>query len=859
MEEASDVLKKIFNPHLYEKKWQDYWEAKGIYHSEIDYSKPKYYVLDMIPYPSGSGLHVGHPVGYTATDIVSRHKRQLGYNVIHPMGWDSFGLPAEQYAILTGVHPKITTEKNIDNIRAQLKRLGFDYDWRREVKTSDPKFYRWTQWIFNKLYERGLAYQAELMVNFCPALGTALANEEVIDGKSAVGGHPVEKRPLRQWILKIREYADRLLEDLDALDWPEGIKKLQRDWIGKSEGALVYFVESKTQEVITVFTTRPDTIFGVNCLILAPDHPIVKKITSSEQRASVEAYAQEAINKNDLERTELAKEKSGVWTGAFCTNPVNNEKIPIWIADYVLVSYGTGAVMAVPCDDERDFEFSKKYNLPFHKILDPISSPKGIELDDFKAQVKAGKACSNGHVGFIYNSQLSLLNLNGLSIEQAKEKVADWLEKNEKGKRTINYKLRDWLFSRQRYWGEPFPILHFEDGSIRTLDDDELPLLPPESVDYQPSKDGQSPLAQDKNWIEIIDPKTGRKAFRESNTMPQWAGSCWYFLRYLDPNNDKEMVNREAIDYWMPVDLYVGGAEHAVLHLLYARFWYKVLYDCGLVNGQEPFQSLKNQGLVTARSFKNSTNQYVSADSVREEHNQFYHVKTGEKLTSQIEKMSKSKLNGINPLDIIDEYGADALRLYTMFIGPLEKEKVFEKQNITGCYRLLARFYDFVLSDKLSDVVDADNLRISHRLAKGILEDIETYQFNTAVSKLMIFANELTKLNVYSKQALKMALQCLYPFAPHLAYELWEKLGEKSELALMPFPKVEEKYLIEEVATYVVQVNGKLRGKFDLPKDQSQEDIIRLAKLNPNISKHLDKTIIKTIFVPNKLINFVVE
>ena len=851
--------KKNFDPHTYETKWQKYWEKNDIYHSEIDPSKPKYYVLDMLPYPSGAGLHVGHPVGYTATDIISRHKRQLGYNVIHPMGWDSFGLPAEQYAVRTGVHPQITTEKNIDNIRSQLKRLGFDYDWKREIKTSDPKFYKWTQWIFNKLYEKGLAYQADMMVNFCPALGTALANEEVIDGKSAVGGHPVEKRPLRQWVLKITAYADRLLEDLEELDWPEGIKKLQRDWIGKSEGAEVYFLEETTQEKIPVFTTRVDTLFGVNCLVLAPEHPLVKKITSLEQKASVEAYVSEAVNKNDLQRTELSKDKTGVWTGAFCINPVNNKKVPIWIADYVLMNYGTGAVMAVPCDDERDFEFSKKYNLNFTPVIEPSTSPKELDLETFKKEVLAQERCSGGHVGLLCHSSSSEINLNGLSISEAKKKAIDWLESSEHGKRTVNYKLRDWLFSRQRYWGEPFPLLHLEDGSIRTLDFDELPLLPPESADYTPAKDGKSPLAKVKDWIEVLDPKTGKKAYRDSNTMPQWAGSCWYYLRYLDPNNEKEMVSKEALDYWMPVDLYIGGAEHAVLHLLYARFWHKVLYDCGLVNTKEPFSSLRNQGLVTARSFKNSKGHYVPVELVEAEEKHYFHKETKEKLSSQIEKMSKSKLNGINPIEVIDEYGADALRLYSMFMGPLEKEKVFVEESMSGCFRFLSKFRDLALSDKLSDVESGAGDRLAHRLVKGILTDIEDQQFNTAISKMMIFVNECSRLQSYSKSALKMALQCLYPFAPHLAYELWDQLNFEGELALEPFPDYDESLLVEDASTYVVQVNGKLRGKFDLPKNQSKEDIIAMAQKNPNIAKHLDKTIVKTIFVPNKLINFVVK
>ncbi len=853
------LSKKKFDPATYEKKWQDIWEESQVYQSEIDPSKPKYYVLDMLPYPSGSGLHVGHPVGYTATDVISRHKRQLGYNVMHPMGWDSFGLPAEQYAIRTGVHPKVTTEKNIDNIRRQLKRIGFDYDWNREIKTSDPKFYKWTQWIFNKLYEKGLAYQAEMKVNFCPALGTALANEEVIDGKSAIGGHPVEKRSLRQWVLKITAYADRLLEDLEELNWPESIKKIQRTWIGKSRGAHLHFKEEKSQEGLSVFTTRPDTLFGVSYLALAPEHPLVKKITSNEQRPSVLAYVQEAINKSDLERTELAKDKTGVWTGAFCVHPVNNKKIPIWVADYVLSGVGTGAVMGVPCDDLRDFEFANKFNIEIYPVIEPASSPKGMALKEFRRQVREGLSCSHGHAGTLVNSESKSLNLNGLPIEIAKEKAVEWLEATGHGERAITYKLRDWLFSRQRYWGEPFPLLHLEDGSIRTLDLDELPLLPPDTADYKPSLDGRSPLANVEEWMNVVDPKTGKKAKRESNTMPQWAGSCWYYLRYLDPNNDKEMISKEAEKYWMPVDIYIGGAEHAVLHLLYARFWHKVLYDCGLVSTKEPFQALCNQGLVTAKSYKSADNHYVDSSEVIQKDKDHFHKETGEKLTAQVEKMSKSKLNGLSPDAVIDEYGADALRLYEMFMGPIEKEKVWVTESISGCYRLLSKFHELAFSEKLSDHETPEALKIGHTLIKGVAADIEDMQFNTAISKLMIFVNEFAKLPTLPRSILKSALQCLYPFAPHLSYELWEALGDKRELAKVSFPVYDEKYLVECSAMYIIQVNGKLRGRFELPKDLPQDELVNKAVENPNIKKHLDKEIVKIIFVPNKLINFVIK
>lgn len=852
-------MKKAFDPKNYEEKWQAYWEKHKTYKCKVDYSKPKYYILDMLPYPSGSGLHVGHPVGYTATDILSRYKRQMGFNVMHPMGWDSFGLPAEQYAIKTGIHPKITTDKNIDNIRRQLKRIGFDYDWDREIKTSDPKYYKWTQWIFNKLYEKGLAYQADMMVNYCPQLGTALANEEIIDGRSAIGGYPVEKRALRQWVLKITAYADRLLADLDLIDWPESIKKIQSAWIGKSEGAKIHFVEEKSREVITVFTTRHDTLFGVDFIVVAPEHPIVKLATSAEQKASVEAYVKQALNKADLERTELCKEKTGVWLGAFCINPINNKKIPIWVADYVLMGYGTGAVMAVPGDDERDFEFAKKYNLAITNVIEPIETYKDLSLEDFKAKVKDQLIPTSGVNGLMINSKSSQIDLNGLTIKKAQEKILQWLVENNCGETSITYKLRDWLFSRQRYWGEPFPLLHLEDGSIRTLQLDELPLLPPDNVDYSPTKDGSSPLANAKEWLEIVDPISGRKALRETNVMPQWAGSCWYYLRYLDPHNDQAFVGSEEEKYWMPVDLYVGGAEHAVLHLLYARFWHKVLYDCGLVSTLEPFQSLCNQGLVTARSYRSAKDGYIAETDVYQENNEYFYKKTGEKLSSQIEKMSKSKLNGMSPDDIIDQFGADALRLYEMFMAPIEKEKIWVTESINGCYRLLSRFYDLAYSEKLSDHESAEALKVTHQLIKGLQHDIEAMQFNTAVSKLMIFINDFSKLEHYPKSLVLKAVQCLYPFAPHLCYEIWDVLGQKTELALESFPKWDEKFLVEESVVYVVQINGKLRGRFELPLNQSEEVIVAKAKENPNIAKYLEQEIVKVVFVPNKLLNFVVR
>ncbi|MCH9634706.1 MAG: Leucine--tRNA ligase [Chlamydiae bacterium] len=856
---TSKETKKKYDPEAIELKWQKRWEEEKTFKCEIDPSKKKYYILDMLPYPSGDGLHIGHPVGYTATDVLARYKRQLGFNVMHPMGWDSFGLPAEQYAVRTGVHPRITTEKNISNIRRQLKRIGFSYDWDREIKTSDPQFYKWTQYLFTKLYEKGLAYEADLLVNFCPALGTVLSNEEVIDGKSDIGGHPVERRPLRQWVLKITEYAERLLTDLEDLDWPEGIKKLQRNWIGKSLGVNVTYIEEKTQEKISVYTTRPDTLFGATFLVLSPEHPLVKSITTKAQKPAVDAYIKEVALKSDIERTELAKDKSGVSTGAFCINPLNGERIPIWVADYVLMSYGTGAVIGVPGgQDLRDFEFAKKFNLLIHPVVHPVKAPENLSLEEAIRQIDNLEICYLGE-GALVNSQSESLNLNGLRKEEAKKRVIEFLEETGYGEATVNYKLRDWLFSRQRYWGEPIPILHFEDGTKRALDIDELPLMSPEVTCYQPSKTGKSPLENVRDWVEVTDPKSGKKALRETNTMPQWAGSCWYYLRYLDPQNKKEPFSKEAEKYWMPVDLYVGGAEHAVLHLLYARFWHKVFYDCGMVSTKEPFSSLRNQGVVTARSFKNSKNRYVPSGEVVEKGTDYVHQPTGEKVTSQIEKMSKSKLNGLSPDEVIEEFGSDALRLYELFMAPLDKEKVWIDNGIQGCYRFLHRFYDLCVNKELSDIETPEALKVGHTLVKGVEEDLKAFAFNTVISKLMIFINDFSKLNTQPKSVLLMAVQCLYPLAPHIACELWEYLGQTEALEYYPFCTWNSKYLQESVATYVVQVNGKLRGKFELPKDQEKEAIIALAKQNNNIAKHLEGEIVKIIFVPNKLINFVVR
>lgn len=833
-----------------EKKWQDYWSKHQTFSCAVHKEKPKYYVLDMFPYPSGSGLHVGHLVGYTATDVVARYKRQQGFNVLHPMGWDSFGLPAEQYAIRTGTHPAITTQENIKRFREQLQSVGYSYDWAREITTSDPKYYKWTQWIFTQLYEKGLAYEADLLVNYCPALGTVVANEEIENGRTKEGGFAVERRPLRQWVLKITAYAERLLNDLDLLDWPEGLKKLQQNWIGKSDGAMIDFAISETKDTITVFTTRPDTIFGATYILLAPEHPLVNKITTSDQKDDVVAYQKATTSKSDLERTELAKTKTGVFTGGYAHHPITDDLIPIWIADYVLLNYATGAVMAVPAHDERDFEFAQEFHLP----IKPVIIPDDIVL---QKDVLHGDRCWTGS-GVCINSVFGNFIIGGMNSEEAKKAVTDWLQQNSKGKATIHYKLRDWLFSRQRYWGEPFPILHFEDGSRRALEIDELPLCPPEVQEYKPSPTGESPLAKVDNWVNIIDSKTGQPARRETNTMPQWAGSCWYYLRFCDPTNDQEAWGKETEQYWMPVDLYVGGAEHAVLHLLYSRFWHKVLYDCGYVSTLEPFQTLCNQGLIVARSFQTSNGSYVAPEDVIEENGTYVHSKTREELRTQIDKMSKSKLNGVTPDQVIEEFGADALRMYIMFMGPLEKEKVWNTDAVSGCKRFLNRFFDMVTSDKLNDDDNEEAMKLAMRLVHGVKQDIEALLFNTAIAKMMEFLNEFTKLEHYPRKTVKMAIQALSSFAPHFAEELWQYVGEKNSIAYEPYPIIEAKYLEDQVVTYVVQVNGKLRGRFDLPKDQTQDVIVAIAKQNPVIVKHLEGEIKKVIFVPNKLLNFVI-
>lgn len=842
--------------HLHiEKKWQRIWEDRELFKVSVDPSRPKYYILDMFPYPSGAGLHVGHVTGYTATDILARYKRQKGFNVLHPMGWDSFGLPAEQYAIRTGTHPSVTTEENIKTYRRQLKALGFSYDWSREVATSDPKYYKWTQWIFTKLYEKGLAYEAEVLVNFCPALGTVLANEEVEEGRSKEGGYLIERKPLRQWMLKITDYAQRLLEDLDLVDWPDSIKKLQINWIGKSEGIKIHFIEQASGSRISVFTTCPHTLFGVSYLVLAPEHPLMDLIVTEEQKEAVQRYCNSVNSKSDLERTDLSKEKSGVWTGAVALNPVSGHFVPIWVGDYVLQQYGTGAVMGVPSHDERDFAFALHYNLPLRPVIDPDVNATTND-PDLRAAVLEGNRCWTGE-GTLIHSESSTLSLNGLSCAEAQQVVMAFLESQGSGERMVNYKLRDWLFSRQRYWGEPFPILHCADGSKRILSVDELPLCPPELSDFKPSTSGESPLAKASHWVQIIDPKTGQRVLRETNTMPQWAGSCWYYLRFCSPHSEDVAWDRKEESYWMPVDLYVGGVEHAVLHLLYARFWHKVLYDLDLVSTKEPFYRLRNQGLVVARSYQLPGGGYLSPDEVQEKQGQFIQIGTGEVLKSQIDKMSKSKLNGVAPDVMIEDWGADALRLYEMFMGPFDREKVWNSDAVSGCKRFLNRFYDLVFSDKVTDQETDIANRLSHRMVHGVEKDIEAMQYNTAIAKMMEFINAFAPLELYPKSALRRCAQVLYPFAPHLAEEVWELLGGTESLTYEPFPAWDPQYLVDETATYVVQVNGKLRAKWTLPQDMTQEELLSLAREDALVRKFLIGEIVKVVYVTNKLLSIV--
>ncbi|MCZ8511130.1 leucine--tRNA ligase [Paenibacillus filicis] len=804
-----------YNPLAVEPKWQKYWDEYKTFKVLNNDSKPKFYALDMFPYPSGAGLHVGHPEGYTATDIVSRYKRMRGYDVLHPMGWDAFGLPAEQYALDTGNDPREFTIKNINTFRRQIKSLGFSYDWDREISTTDPEYYKWTQWIFIQLYKKGLAYVDEVPVNWCPALGTVLANEEVIDGVSERGGHPVIRKPMRQWILRITEYAERLLEDLEELDWSESIKDMQRNWIGKSKGAEVTFpIADHDGDVLKVFTTRPDTLFGATYCVLAPEHELVGRITTPEQADAVKAYQERAARKSDLERTDLAKDKTGVFTGAYAVNPVNGERTPIWIADYVLAGYGTGAIMAVPGHDQRDYEFAKQFGLPVIQV---------VQGGDLGKEAYAGDG-EHINSGF----------LNGMNNEQAIGRMIEWLEENGKGQGKVTYRLRDWLFSRQRYWGEPIPILHLEDGTMKTVPEDQLPLLLPQVDEIRPSGTGESPLANVTDWVNTVDPETGMKARRETNTMPQWAGSCWYYLRFIDPKNSESFCSPELQKKWLPVDLYIGGAEHAVLHLLYARFWHKVLYDLGFVATKEPFHKLVNQGMI---------------------------------LGENMEKMSKSRGNVINPDEIVGQYGADTLRMYEMFMGPLEATKPWNANGVEGTFRFLNRIWRLFVGEdgQLSGKISSDEelgsevfKRIWHRTIKKVTEDYENLRFNTAISQLMIFVNEAYKTDRLPKAAMEHFVQMLSPIAPHIAEELWEKLGHGGTVTYEAWPVYDDAWTVDNEVEIVIQVNGKIVERATIAADADEAAMQELAGGLDKVKDALSgKTVRKTIVVKGKLVNIV--
>ena len=802
-----------FDHHTIEKKWQKYWEDNKTFKTSEDKGKRKFYALDMFPYPSGAGLHVGHPEGYTATDILSRMKRMQGYNVLHPMGWDAFGLPAEQYALDTGNDPAEFTKHNIDNFRRQIKSLGFSYDWDREVSTTDPQYYKWTQWIFLKLYEKGLAYIDEVPVNWCPALGTVLANEEVIDGKSERGGHPVVRKPMKQWNLKITAYADRLLEDLEELDWPESIKDMQRNWIGRSEGAEVNFQIDGHDEHFTVFTTRPDTLFGATYTVLAPEHKLVQKITTPEQKQAVEKYLEEVTSKSDLERTDLAKDKTGVFTGAYAINPVNGVKVPIWIADYVLATYGTGAIMAVPAHDERDYEFATKFNL---EIIEVVAG------GDVTKEAYTGD-------GLHVNSDF----LNDLNKEDSISKMIQWLEEKGVGTKKVTYRLRDWLFSRQRYWGEPIPLIHWEDGTMTAVPEEELPLVLPVTKEIKPSGTGESPLANIEDWVNVVDPATGKKGRRETNTMPQWAGSCWYYLRFIDAHNDQALADPEKLKEWLPVDIYIGGAEHAVLHLLYARFWHKFLYDIGVVPTKEPFQKLFNQGMI---------------------------------LGENNEKMSKSKGNVVNPDEIVESHGADTLRLYEMFMGPLDGSIAWSANGVDGSRRFLDRIWRLLIDDngnlnpKIKENLEQESglEKVYHQTVKKVTEDYEALHFNTAISQLMVFINEAYKADVLPISYVEGFVKLISPIAPHIAEELWDKLGYSGTIAYEGWPAFDEAKLKDDEVEIVIQINGKVKHKLLVPINTNKDALEQIAMDDDKIKEQIDgKTIRKVIAVPGKLVNIV--
>lgn len=800
-----------YNHKEIEKKWQKYWAKTNTFNTHDDPEKPKFYALDMFPYPSGQGLHVGHPEGYTATDILSRVKRSQGYNVLHPMGWDAFGLPAEQYALDTGNDPAEFTQKNIETFRRQINSLGFSYDWNREVNTTDPEYYKWTQWIFTKLYEKGLAYEAEVAVNWVPELGTVISNEEVIDGKSERGGYDVVRKPMRQWMLKITAYADRLLDDLELVDWPESIKEMQRNWIGRSVGANIEFKVAGTDKSYTVFTTRPDTLFGATYSVLAPELDLVREITTPEQKAAVEAYIEETAKKSDLKRTDLAKEKTGVFTGAYAINPVNGKEIPIWIADYVLASYGTGAIMAVPAHDERDFEFAQTFGLEILPVIEGGDVQKAAYTED----------------GIHINSEF----LDGMNKQEAIDKMNEWLEENGVGKKEVSYRLRDWLFSRQRYWGEPIPIIHWEDGTVTAVPEEELPLRLPKTKNIKPSGTGESPLANIEEWVNVVDPVTGKKGRRETNTMPQWAGSSWYYLRYIDPHNKKELADYEKLKRWLPVDIYIGGAEHAVLHLLYARFWHKFLYDIGVVPTKEPFQKLYNQGMI---------------------------------LGENNEKMSKSRGNVVNPDDVVETYGADTLRMYEMFMGPLDASIAWSENGLEGSRKFLDRVWRLIVDennkmrDRITTLNDGKLDKVYHQTVKKVTEDYENLHFNTAISQLMVFINEAYKVDALPYEYIEGFVQLLAPIAPHIGEELWSILGNEGGISYAPWPTYDEAALVEDEVEVVFQVNGKVRAKSNVPRDLGKDELEKVALANETVQEYIEgKTVRKIIAVPNKLVNIV--
>ena len=800
-----------YNHKEIEKKWQKYWAKTNTFNTHDDPEKPKFYALDMFPYPSGQGLHVGHPEGYTATDILSRVKRSQGYNVLHPMGWDAFGLPAEQYALDTGNDPAEFTQKNIETFRRQINSLGFSYDWNREVNTTDPEYYKWTQWIFTKLYEKGLAYEAEVAVNWVPELGTVISNEEVIDGKSERGGYDVVRKPMRQWMLKITAYADRLLDDLELVDWPESIKEMQRNWIGRSVGANIEFKVAGTDKSYTVFTTRPDTLFGATYSVLAPELDLVREITTPEQKAAVEAYIEETAKKSDLKRTDLAKEKTGVFTGAYAINPVNGKEIPIWIADYVLSSYGTGAIMAVPAHDERDFEFAQTFGLEILPVIEGGDVEKAAYTED----------------GTHINSEF----LDGMNKQEAIDKMNEWLEENGVGKKEVSYRLRDWLFSRQRYWGEPIPIIHWEDGTVTAVPEEELPLRLPKTKNIKPSGTGESPLANIEEWVNVVDPVTGKKGRRETNTMPQWAGSSWYYLRYIDPHNKKELADYEKLKRWLPVDIYIGGAEHAVLHLLYARFWHKFLYDIGVVPTKEPFQKLYNQGMI---------------------------------LGENNEKMSKSRGNVVNPDDVVETYGADTLRMYEMFMGPLDASIAWSENGLEGSRKFLDRVWRLIVDennkmrDRITTLNDGKLDKVYHQTVKKVTEDYENLHFNTAISQLMVFINEAYKVDALPYEYIEGFVQLLAPIAPHMGEELWAILGNDGGISYAPWPTYDEAALVEDEVEVVFQVNGKVRAKSNVPRDLGKDELEKAALANEIVQEYIEgKTVRKVIAVPNKLVYIV--